>query len=117
MDYAEFDRLLDKEAVQKFRDTSLNPESPVTRGSAQNDDIYFQGREACNKFYNAVPDIVNDYMQEISKITGRNYAPFTYYGGAEDATDIIIAMGSVTETAKETIDYLQKKQKVEKLVY
>ncbi len=107
MDYAEFDRLLDKEAVQKFRDTSLNPESPVTRGSAQNDDIYFQGREACNKFYNAVPDIVNDYMQEISKITGRNYAPFTYYG-AQDATDIIIAMGSVTETAKETIDYLQK---------
>ncbi|WP_072679636.1 pyruvate:ferredoxin (flavodoxin) oxidoreductase [Arcobacter sp. LA11] len=107
MDYDVFDRLLDKEAVQKFRDTSLNPESPVTRGSAQNDDIYFQGREACNKFYDAVPDIVNEYMQEISKVTGRNYAPFTYYG-AEDATDIIIAMGSVTETAKETIDYLQK---------
>ncbi len=107
MDYAEFDRLLDKEAVQKFRDTSLNPESPITRGTAQNDDIYFQGREACNKFYDAVPDIVNDYMQEISKITGREYAPFTYYG-AKDATDIIIAMGSVTETIKETIDYLQK---------
>ena len=107
MDYAEFDRLIDKEAVQKFRDTSMNPETPITRGSAQNDDIYFQGREACNKFYNAVPDIVNDYMQEINKITGRNYAPFTYYG-AEDATDIIVAMGSVTETAKETIDYLQK---------
>ena len=109
MPYEEFDRLLDKEAVQKFRDTSLNPESPVTRGSAQNDDIYFQGREACNKFYNAVPDIVNEYMQEISKITGRNYAPFTYYG-AQDATDIIVAMGSVTETIKETIDYLQKTQ-------
>ena len=109
MDYDEFDRLLDKEAVQKFRDTSLNPESPITRGTAQNDDIYFQGREASNKFYDAVPDIVNDYMQEISKITGREYAPFTYYG-AEDATDIIIAMGSVTETIKETIDYLTKNE-------
>ena len=107
MDYDVFDRLLDKEAVQKFRDTSLNPESPITRGTAQNDDIYFQGREASNKFYDAVPDIVNDYMQEISKVTGRHYAPFTYYG-SEDATDIIIAMGSVTETIKETIDYLTK---------
>jgi len=105
MDYDVFDRLLDKEAVQKFRDTSLNPESPITRGTAQNDDIYFQGREASNKFYDAVPDIVNEYMQEISKVTGRNYAPFTYYG-CEDATDIIIAMGSVTETIKETIDFL-----------
>jgi pyruvate-ferredoxin/flavodoxin oxidoreductase len=107
MDYAVFDKLIDYDAVQKFRDTSLNPESPVTRGTAQNDDIYFQGREACNKFYDAVPDIVNDYMQEISKVTGRNYAPFTYYGDSE-ATDIIIAMGSVTETIKETIDYLTK---------
>jgi pyruvate-ferredoxin/flavodoxin oxidoreductase len=107
MDYDVFDRLLDKEAVQKFRDTSLNPESPITRGTAQNDDIYFQGREASNKFYDAVPDIVNDYMQEISKVTGREYKPFTYYG-AEDATDIIVAMGSVTDTIKETIDYLTK---------
>ncbi len=109
MDYAEFDRLLDKEAVQRFRDTSLNPESPVTRGTAQNDDIYFQGREAQNKFYDAVPDIVNEYMQEISKITGRNYAPFTYYGD-ENATDILIAMGSVNETIRETIDYLRAKE-------
>ncbi len=109
MDYDVFDRLLDKEAVQKFRDTSLNPESPITRGTAQNDDIYFQGREASNKFYDAVPDIVNEYMQEISKVTKRNYAPFTYYG-AKDATDIIVAMGSVTETIKETIDYLEKTQ-------
>jgi pyruvate-ferredoxin/flavodoxin oxidoreductase len=107
MDYAVFDRLLDKEAVQRFRDTSLNPESPITRGTAQNDDIYFQGREAQNKFYDAVPDIVNEYMQEISKVTGRNYAPFTYYG-AEDATDILIAMGSVNEVIRETVDYLQK---------
>ena len=109
MDYAVFDRLLDKEAVQRFRDTSLNPESPVTRGTAQNDDIYFQGREAQNKFYDAVPDIVNEYMQEISKVTGRNYAPFTYYGD-ENATDILIAMGSVNETIRETIDYLRAKE-------
>jgi pyruvate-ferredoxin/flavodoxin oxidoreductase len=107
MDYDVFDRLLDKEAVQKFRDTSLNPESPITRGTAQNDDIYFQGREASNKFYNAVPDIVNDYMAEISKVTGRDYKPFTYYGDPE-ATDIIVAMGSVNETIRETIDYLRK---------
>ncbi|MFA7082920.1 MAG: pyruvate:ferredoxin (flavodoxin) oxidoreductase [Arcobacteraceae bacterium] len=109
MDYAVFDRLLDKEAVQRFRDTSLNPESPITRGTAQNDDIYFQGREAQNKFYIALPDIVNEYMQEISKVTGRNYAPFTYYGD-ENATDILIAMGSVNEVIKETIDYLREKE-------
>jgi pyruvate-ferredoxin/flavodoxin oxidoreductase len=109
MDYDVFDRLLDKEAVQRFRDTSLNPESPVTRGTAQNDDIYFQGREASNKFYDAVPDIVNDYMKEISKVTGRHYAPFTYYGD-ENATDIIVAMGSVNETIRETVDYLTQKE-------
>lgn len=109
MPYEEFDRLLDYEAVQKFRDTSLNPETPITRGTAQNDDIYFQGREACNRYYDKVPDIVNEYMSEISKITGRNYAPFTYYGD-EEATDIIVAMGSVTQTIKETIDYLREKE-------
>ncbi len=109
MPYEEFDRLLDYEAVQKFRDSSLNPESPITRGTAQNDDIYFQGREACNRYYDAVPDVVNEYMKEISKITGRKYAPFTYYGD-DEATDIIVAMGSVTETIKETIDYLRKKE-------
>lgn len=109
MSYDEFDKLIDYDAVQKFRDTSLNPESPITRGTAQNDDIYFQGREAANKYYNALPDIVNDYMKKISELTGRNYAPFTYYGD-ENATDIIVAMGSVTETIKETIDYLRKKR-------
>ncbi len=108
--YEEFDKLLDYEAVQKFRDASLNPESPITRGTAQNDDIYFQGREASNKYYDALPDIVNDYMKEISKITNKNYAPFTYYGD-KNATDIIVAMGSVTETIKETIDYLRQKEK------
>ncbi|MBZ4682976.1 MAG: pyruvate-ferredoxin/flavodoxin oxidoreductase [Fusobacteriaceae bacterium] len=108
MDYEVFDRLLDKEAVQEFRNRALNPAHPVTRGTAQNDDIYFQTREAQNKFYNAVPAIVAEYMAEISKVTGRDYKPFTYYG-AEDATDIIVAMGSVTQTIKETIDYLVAK--------
>ncbi len=109
MPYEEFDKLLDYDAVQKFRDTSLNPESPITRGTAQNDDVYFQGREAANRYYDALPDIVNNYMIEISKITGRTYAPFTYYGD-EEATDIIVAMGSVTETIRETIDYLREQE-------
>ncbi|RXK12593.1 pyruvate:ferredoxin (flavodoxin) oxidoreductase [Halarcobacter mediterraneus] len=109
MPYDEFDKLLDYDAVQKFRDTSLNPESPITRGTAQNDDVYFQGREAANRYYDALPDIVNNYMIEISKITGRTYAPFTYYGD-EEATDIIVAMGSVTEAIRETIDYLREQE-------
>lgn len=108
MDYAEFDKLLDYDAVQKFRDDSLNPENPKTRGTAQNDDIYFQAREAQNKFYDELPDIVANYMQEISKITGREYKPFTFYG-ASDATDIIVAMGSVTECLRESVDYLVAK--------
>jgi len=109
MPYEVFDKLIDYDAVQEFRDKSLNPESPVTRGTAQNDDIYFQGREAANKYYEALPDIVNYYMEEISKVTNRDYAPFTYYGDPQ-ATDIIIAMGSVNETIKETIDFLRKTQ-------
>ncbi|BAX80860.1 pyruvate:ferredoxin (flavodoxin) oxidoreductase [Labilibaculum antarcticum] len=96
--------LVDQEALQAFRDRALNPESPVTRGTAQNPDIYFQSREAANPFYNAVPDIVADYMKEMTKITGREYKPFMYYG-SEDAENIIISMGSVNETIKETIDY------------
>ncbi len=96
--------LIDCNALQKFRDNALNPEHPVTRGTAQNPDIYFQSREAANKSYDAIPDIVEQYMQEITKLTGREYHPFTYYG-AKDAEDIIIAMGSVTETIKEVIDY------------
>ncbi len=108
MDYSVYDRLLDKKAVQEFRERAINPEHPVTRGTAQNDDIYFQAREAQNKFYDAVPDIVNDYMKEITKETGRYYAPFVYYG-AEDAERVIIAMGSVNETIKETVDFLAKK--------
>ncbi len=105
MDYADLDRLLDRDAVQAFRDRAINPHHPVTRGTAQNDDIYFQAREAQNKYYDAVPAAVAEYMEEISKITGREYKPFTYYGAA-DAERIIVAMGSVTETIKETVDHL-----------
>ena len=108
MDYAHFDRLLDREALQKFRDNALNPESPKTRGTAQNDDIYFQTRELSNRFYNAVPDIVANYLAEISKITGRDYKPFNYYGDPE-ATRVIVAMGSVTQTLEEVVDYLNAK--------
>ena len=114
MDYEELNKLLDRDAVDRFRRRALNPNNPVTRGSAQNDDVYFQAREAQNKYYQAVPNIVEEYMKEISKITGRHYAPFVYYG-AEDATDIIIAMGSVTETIKEVVDYLNEK-KIKRLV-
>ena len=89
----------------KFRNRALSPDVPVTRGTAQNGDVYFQAREACNQYYDAVPDIVARYMGEISEATGRNYRPFDYYG-APDAENVIIAMGSVTETIKETIDYL-----------
>ena len=108
MDYAHFDRLLDREALQKFRDAALNPESPKTRGTAQNDDIYFQTRELSNRFYDAVPDIVANYLAEISKITGRDYKPFNYYGDPE-ATRVIVAMGSVTQTLEEVVDYLNAK--------
>ncbi|QIA07759.1 pyruvate:ferredoxin (flavodoxin) oxidoreductase [Draconibacterium halophilum] len=97
--------LVDQEALQEFRNRAINPENPVTRGTAQNPDIFFQAKEAGNKFTDAVPDIVADYMDQISELTGRKYRPFTYYG-APDAENIIIAMGSVTETIKETIDYL-----------
>jgi pyruvate-ferredoxin/flavodoxin oxidoreductase len=100
--------LLDQEALQAFRDNALNPEHPVTRGTAQNPDIYFQSREASNKFYDAVPDAVEEYMQEITKITGREYHPFTYYG-ADDAENIIVAMGSITETIQEVVDHLIEK--------
>jgi len=93
------------EDLKKFRNAALNPEHPVTRGTAQNPDIYFQAREAINRFYDPIPDLVEEYMQEITKLTGREYHPFTYYG-AENAENIVVAMGSVTETIRETIDYL-----------
>lgn len=104
----ELKHLVDWTAIQKFRDQALNPEHPVTRGTAQNPDIYFQSREAANRFYDPIPDMVEEYMQEINKLTGREYHPFTYYG-APDAENVIIAMGSVTETIRETVDYLMAK--------
>ncbi|NLY44832.1 MAG: pyruvate:ferredoxin (flavodoxin) oxidoreductase [Tissierella sp.] len=108
MDYEDFNRLVDHDAIEAFRNKSLNPERPVTKGTAQNPDIYFQAAEASNKFYERVPAIVNDYMMEINKITGRDYKPFNYYGHPE-AENIIIAMGSVTDTIEETVDYLVDK--------
>lgn len=106
LDMEDLKGLVDMEALQAFRKRSLNSETPVTRGTAQNPDIYFQGREASNKFYDAVPDIVADYMDKISELTGRRYHLFDYYG-APDAENIIIAMGSVTDTIREVIDYMQ----------
>lgn len=109
MDYEVLRGLLDQDALAKFKKEALNPHcNPVTRGGAENDDIYFQGREVQNKNYEVIPDIVADYMKEISKATGREYAPFTYYG-AKNAESIIIAIGSVTDTIKETIDFLNDK--------
>lgn len=97
--------LVDHEALADFRARALNPENPVARGMAENSDVFFQHREACNKYYDAVPAIVEDYMNKISEITGRKYGLFNYYG-ADDAERVIIAMGSVTEAAKEAIDHL-----------
>lgn len=110
IDYKDFDRLLDKKAVAKFRAKGLNPMHPVTRGTAQSEDVYFQTKVLQASHYAAVPDIVNAYMQEISKITGRHYAPFVYYGDPE-ATDVVIAMGSVIEAAQQTVDYLLEQGK------
>lgn len=97
--------LIDQKALAEFRARALNPEHPVARGMAENPDHFFQHRESSNTFYEAVPAIVEEYMNEISKITGRKYGLFDYYG-AEDADRVIIAMGSVTEAAREAIDYL-----------
>ena len=108
LDYKDIKELIDYEALQEFQNRALKPESPVARGTAQNPDIYFQGREVSNPFYEKVPGIVLDYMNEIKKITGRAYNLFDYYG-AEDADRIIIAMGSVCNTIEETIDYLLAK--------
>jgi pyruvate-ferredoxin/flavodoxin oxidoreductase len=100
--------LIDQKALAEFRSRSLNPENPVARGMAENPDAFFQHREASNKFYEVVPEVVEEYMKEISAITGRKYGLFDYYGAA-DADRVIIAMGSVTEAIRETIDYLTAK--------
>ena len=105
IDEAALKGMVSTKALAKFRSKALSPDAPVTRGTAQNGDVFFQAREACNQYYDAVPDVVARYMGEISELTGRNYRPFDYYGDPE-AENIIIAMGSVTETIKETIDYL-----------
>ena len=97
--------LLDREALADFRNRALNPNKPVARGMAENGDVFFQHREASNKYYEAVPAIVEDYMNKISEITGRKYGLFNYYG-APDAERVIIAMGSITQAAQEAIDYL-----------
>ena len=97
--------LVDREALAEFRARALNPDAPVARGMAENPDVFFQHREACNKYYDAVPAIVEEYMNKISEITGRKYGLFNYYG-AEDAERVIIAMGSVTQAAQEAIDHL-----------
>ncbi|MEG0838484.1 MAG: pyruvate:ferredoxin (flavodoxin) oxidoreductase [Hydrogenoanaerobacterium sp.] len=104
-DYDDLKEMCDMDAVDAFRKNALNPEHPVLRGTAQNGDIFFQAREACNKFYDAVPAIVKGYMDEVNKKIGTNYDLFNYYG-APDAENVIIAMGSVCDTIEETIDYL-----------
>lgn len=113
IDFNKVHNLIDEKKLKEFRNNALNPSKPVTRGTNQNEDIYFQATEVRNKYYDDLPDIVNEYMDSINEITGKHYAPFNYYG-AKNATKIIIAMGSVCETIKETIDYLTnvKKQSV-----
>ncbi|KYH30094.1 pyruvate:ferredoxin (flavodoxin) oxidoreductase [Clostridium colicanis] len=108
LEYDDLAKLVDMDAVKAFRRNALNPDHPVTRGTAQNADIYFQEREVVNNYYNALPEIVEGYMQEITKLTGREYHLFNYYG-APDAERMIVAMGSVCETIEETIDYLMAK--------
>lgn len=108
MDYADLEKLVDWDAIKAFKARALNPDHPEVKGTAQNPDIYFQEREAANKFYDAIPDIVEGYMRDIEKITGREYHPFDYYG-APDAENVIVAMGSVCDTAEEVIDYLKAK--------
>ncbi len=100
--------LLDREALARFRQQGLSPQAPVSRGMAENSDVFFQHREACNATYDNVPAVVEEYMNKISEITGRKYGLFNYYG-AEDAERVIIAMGSVTQAAQEAIDSMMEK--------
>lgn len=110
MDQDALASLLDRKALAEFRQRALNPQKPVMRGMAENPDVFFQHKESANPYYEAVPAIVEDYMKEINKITGRNYGLFDYYGDSE-AEYVIIAMGSVTQAIKETIDYLRESGK------
>ena len=108
LNYDDLAELVDHDAIKAFKERALNPNGPQVRGTAQNPDIYFQEIEASNKYYTDIVGITEDYMKEISKLTGREYNLFNYYG-AKDATDIIVAMGSVTETIEEVVDYLNAK--------
>ena len=108
LDYDELAKLVDMDAVNAFKRNALNPEHPVLRGTAQNPDIFFQARESSNRYYNNIVGVCEDYMKEISRLTGRDYKLFNYYG-APDADRVIVAMGSVCEAAEETIDYLAAK--------
>jgi pyruvate-ferredoxin/flavodoxin oxidoreductase len=105
LEYDELSNLVDWDSIKAFRERALNPNHPVTRGTAQNADVYFQERESVNKFYNELPETVESYMAEITKLTGREYHCFDYYG-APDADRVIVAMGSATDVCEETIDYL-----------
>ena len=106
MDQDDLAPLVDQQALAEFRSRALNPGNPVARGMAENGDVFFQHREACNEYYNRVPEIVEEYMKEITRITGREYGLFNYYGDPE-AERVIIAMGSVTQAAQEAIDHLR----------
>ena len=108
LEYEDLAKLVDYDALRKFRKNALNPEHPCIRGTAQNPDIFFQAREASNGYYDALPGIVEEYINKMNELTGRNYGLFNYYG-APDADRIIVAMGSVCETIDETIDYLSSK--------
>ena len=105
MDQDDLAPLIDRKALAEFRSRALNPEHPVARGMAENPDVFFQHRESCNEYYDRVPEIVEEYMKEITRITGREYGLFNYYG-APDADRVIIAMGSGTQAAQEAIDHL-----------
>ena len=105
LEYDDYASLINNEALEAFRNQALSPNHPVTRGTAQNDDIYFQTREASNKYYNNIVGVVEKYLNKVGELTGRNYGLFDYYG-AQDAKHVLVAMGSVTETIEETIDYL-----------
>ena len=108
LEYEELEKLVDYDAVDAFRRRGLNPDHPCIRGTAQNPDIYFQEREVVNRYYDVIPDMVEEYMGKISELTGREYHLFNYYG-AEDADRLIIAMGSVCDAVEETVDYLNAK--------
>ncbi|MDD3419099.1 MAG: pyruvate:ferredoxin (flavodoxin) oxidoreductase [Candidatus Gastranaerophilales bacterium] len=107
--YDDIAKLVEPQYIEEFKKRALRPEAPVTKIGAQNGDVYFQGRETVNKFYDAVPDIVQEYMDKVAAVTGRQYKPFDYVG-APDATDVIVAIGSACETIEETIEYLNTKR-------